>query len=225
MIDIGKVGRMAAGLIAALGWATIGTQMYLTLGDAAKAGNPGWLGLVNLFSYFTLWTNTLVAIVATIAALGASSGSRSERGEDRGFFARPGTRAAVTVYIIVVGLIYQTLLKGLVPMAGLRLAIDTVFHAVIPLVWPLWWLVFGRTGAPLWWRAALGWLGFPLFYGVYSIARGTLTDRWPYPFMNVSALGFGQVVLNLALMLVLFLGLGLLSIAIDRQLRRRPLLK
>lgn len=202
--------RIAAAAIAAIGWAAIGTQVPLTLSDAAAAGNPAWLGLLNLFSYFTILTNVAVAVAATVAA----------RGNSASWWAQAGVRAALVLYIIVVGLIYQTLLKGLIPMAGTRLVIDTIFHAIIPLAWPLWWLAFGRGSASLPWRAAYGWLGFPLIYGIYSVVRGAVSGRWPYPFMNAERFGYQQVALNLSAMLLLFLGLALLLIAVDRRLPR-----
>jgi hypothetical protein len=202
--------RLFAAAIAALGWAAIGTQVPLTLSDATAAGNPAWLGLVNLFSYFTILTNLAVAIAATIAA----------RGDVTSWWAGAPVRAALALYIIIVGLIYQTLLKGLIPMAGTRLVIDTIFHAIIPLAWPIWWFAFGRGAHPLPWRAAVGWLGFPLVYGFYSVVRGAASGRWPYPFMNAERFGYQQVAINLAVMLLLFLGLSLLLIALDRRLAR-----
>lgn len=211
-VDRSSPARIAAAAIAALGWAAICTQVPLTLSDASAAGNPAWLGLLNLFSYFTILTNFAVAVAATVAA----------RGHGGSFWARPGTRAALVLYIITVGLIYQTLLRGLVPMAGTRLVIDTIFHAVIPIAWPLWWLAFGRGASPLPWRAGLHWLAFPLVYGLYSLARGALSGRWPYPFMNADKLGYPQVALNLGGMLLLFLALALLLIALDSRLGRRP---
>lgn len=202
--------RLVAIAIAALGWAAIGTQIPLTLSDAAAAGNPAWLSLVNLFSYFTLLTNVAVAVAATVAA----------RGITASWWALPHVRAGLVLYILIVGLIYQTLLKGLIPMAGTRLVIDTIFHAVIPLAWPVWWFAFGRGPSPLPWRAALIWLGFPLLYGVYSVARGAMSGRWPYPFMNAERFGYPQVAVNLAAMLLLFFALALLLIALDRRLTR-----
>jgi hypothetical protein len=203
--------RLTATAIAALGWAAIGTQVPLTLSSAAAAGDPAWLGLVNLFSYFTILTNVAVAVAATVAA----------RGNTKSFWARAEVRAALVLYIVIVGLIYQTLLRGLIPMAGTRLVIDTIFHAVIPIAWPLWWVVFGRSAAPLPWRAAFGWLGFPLAYGVYSVARGAFSGRWPYPFMDASRFGYPQVAINLTAMLLLFFALALFLIALDRRLARR----
>lgn len=202
--------RLFAAAIAALGWAAIGTQVPLTLSDAAAAGNPAWLGLVNLFSYFTILINVAVAIAATVAA----------RGDGGSWWASTHVRAALALYIIIVGLIYQTLLKGLIPMAGTRLVIDTIFHAIIPLAWPIWWFAFGRGAQPLPWRAAVGWLGFPLVYGLYSVVRGAFSGRWPYPFMNAERFGYPQVAMNLTAMLLLFLAVSLLLIALDRRLAR-----
>jgi hypothetical protein len=212
--DLTPPARLAAIAIAALGWAAIGTQVPLTLSDAAAAGNPAWLGLLNLFSYFTILSNVAVAIAATVAA----------RGNTASWWAGAHVRAALALYIIIVGLIYQTLLKGLIPMAGTRLVIDTIFHAIIPLAWPLWWFTFGRGASPLPWRAAFGWLGFPLVYGLYSVVRGALSGRWPYPFMNAERFGYPQVAINLTAMLLLFLVLALLLIALDRRLTRPSVL-
>ncbi len=42
-------------------------------------------------------------------------------------------------------------------------------------------------------RKALRWLIFPVVYFGYTLIRGAITGWYPYPFLNVAAKGYGQV--------------------------------
>ena len=57
-------------VVALAAWATLGTQIYLTLNDADFSG--ALAALVNLFSFFTILTNTLAAVVLSAVALAPS---------------------------------------------------------------------------------------------------------------------------------------------------------
>ena len=129
-----------------------------------------------LYGYFTIWSNTLVGLICTSVALGRP-----------GLFTRPGTLGAAVVYITVVGVIYNVLLKATNPQTGVGLVIDTVFHSIVPLAYVLWWLALVPRGHMP--RAALwGALGFPLAYTfVALVARGA--DRQICLFLS----GCGQV--------------------------------
>jgi hypothetical protein len=55
-------------------------------------------------------------------------------------------------------------------------------------------------------------------YGAYSLIQGALTEFYPYPFLDVSKLGYERVLINMTGLFVVFAGLGLLLIAIGRGL-------
>lgn len=210
MADEGGRARLLAGLIALLIWAAIVVQIQLNLERAASEGVPVWLVPFRLYGYFTLWANTLVALVTTHFALKGGSAS---------LLARSGTRAAAVVYIIVVGLIYNTLLVQYNPQTGLRLFIDTIFHTIVPVAYPLWWLAYVRRGR-LGWHHAVPAMALPLAYCGVAMGRGLLTGKYAYFFIDINKYGLSQVMLNIAALVVFFIGLMAALIALDRWLAR-----
>ncbi len=46
---------------------------------------------------------------------------------------QPEVNTALTVYILVVGVVYQTVLRGLVPVAGWGRMADDILHGLVPL--------------------------------------------------------------------------------------------
>ncbi|MGZ5849430.1 MAG: Pr6Pr family membrane protein [Methyloceanibacter sp.] len=56
------------------------------------------------------------------------------------------------------------------------------------------------------------WMLFPFAYAAYSLMHGAVMGFYPYPFLDVAALGYEQVLLNMGLLIVVFAGLGLLLV-------------
>lgn len=203
-MQFSKTARGAAAVIAMLVWASIIAQIVINLGKASAVGTPLWPVPLLLYGYFTIWSNTLVGAICTAVALG--------RG---GFLTRGGTLGAAVVYITVVGVIYNWLLKATNPQTGVGLAIDTVFHIIVPLTYVLWWLALVPRGHMP--RAALwGALGFPLAYTFVALGRGALTGKYAYFFLDVAKYGIAQVLLNLVGLVIFFAVLMALVIGFDR---------
>ena len=210
MADDSKRARLLAGAIALLVWAAIAVQLVLNVDRAAAEAVPVWLVPFRLYGYFTIWANTLVALVTSHFAL---------RGDGESLLARSGTRAATVVYIVVVGVIYNTLLVQYNPQTGLRLAIDTIFHAVVPIAYPLWWLMCVRRGR-LGWGHAVPAMGLPLAYCAVAMGRGLLTGKYAYFFIDIDKYGLAQVLFNIAALALLYVGLMAALIGLDRWLAR-----
>lgn len=202
------LGRLFAAMIALIAGAAVLLQVLLGIEAVQARGGSALEGVILVFSYFTVLTNTLVAIVSGASAL---------LGERDGVLTRPGTRAAVAIYIFVVGVIFAALLTGLRPMSGLTLAVDTVLHRVVPVLYVLYWLLFVPKGR-LHWRAPLAWMLYPLLYVAYSLLYGALTGRYLYPFADVTVLGYGGALANGLVILAGFLALGLIVVAIDQAM-------
>jgi hypothetical protein len=206
----GTLARRAAAVVAAIAWGAIGAQVALNLGNAAADGESLWLVPFRLYGYFTIWANTLVALVTTHAALG---------GDRDSVLARSGTLAATTVYIIFVGIIYNTLLAGMQHLDGVPKLVDLMLHGVIPVAYPLWWLICTRRGR-LGWGHALPAMGLPLAYCCIAMGRGLLTGKYAYFFIDIDKYGLSQVVMNIAALMAFFVGLMAALIALDRWLAR-----
>jgi len=199
-----KYYRMAA---AALAWFALALQYTLTI---TKPDAPFLEATVCYFSFFTILTNILVALALTLPWLEP----QSRAGQ---FFDRPSVRTAILAYIIIVAVIYHYLLAKLWNPQGWQLLADTVEHVVTPALYVIDWVLFVPKGTVRW-KSAVVWLGYPLVYAAYSLIHGAVTGFYPYPFINVSNLGYDKVLINMAVLVLVFLGLGLALIGIDRRM-------
>ena len=200
------LARRLAAIIAIVAATAVAVQLGMNLARAVEQGKPLWMVPIDLFGYFTIWTNTLVALVTARFARG---------GDSAGLLGRPWVLAAAVVYIVVVGVIYNTLLAQYNPQVGVRRLLDLIFHTVIPLAYPLWWLTQvprGRLG----WNALLPTLAFPLAYCFAAMAKGAITGRYAYFFIDLDKYGLVQVLLNSAGLAALYALLMAVVIAYDR---------
>jgi hypothetical protein len=199
--------RAIAGLV---GWAALALQYWLTIRGQAPAMAAE--RTVNFFCYFTVLTNllTALALTAPLAAGGTAFGR---------WWLKPSVRAGVALYIAVVMAIYHLLLRQIWDPRGWQLVADLTLHYAMPILYLIDWLAFApKTG--LAWRTAVLWLAFPALYGVWTLIHGALSGWYPYPFLDVTALGYPRTFANMAGMVVAFLVPGLLVVALDRVLTR-----
>ena len=199
--------RLVAAIIAIVAWAAIFGQLAINLGAAPAKNIPMWRVPIDLYGYFTIWSNTLVALVTTWFARG--------KGE-AGLLGRPGTLGATVVYIVVVGVIYNTLLIQYNPQVGVRRLIDTIFHTVVPVTYTLWWLLLVPRGR-LTWNALLPALIFPTVYSFWAMGKGAVTGKYAYFFIDVDKYGVQAVMLNIAGLALLYAVLMAGVIAWDRR--------
>ncbi len=203
-----RMGIRGIHLVVALAaWATLGTQIYLTLNDADFSG--ALAALVNLFSFFTILTNTLAAVVLSAVAL-APSGRIAQNAP---------LRAAVALYIGFVAVVYHILLAPLFSPTGLNWLLDQMLHTALPALYIGLWMGFAPK-AGLRFGHALYWLIYPLAYCAYALLRGAATGLYPYFFLDPTAAGYGPVVQMVGLLVAAFLLVGLAQIALCRAVAR-----
>lgn len=194
-------------LFAVIGWAGLIAQYALSL----EAGTRSVFGsTVVFFSYFTVLTNVLVALALTAPALFPDS--RLGR-----WTASEGVRAAVAMYIAVVGLIYHLLLDATWDPQGLLFYVNQVLHTVMPVAFVLDWLLFVPKGR-LRWIDPVKWLAWPVLYGLWTVIHGLWINWYPYWFIDIATLGWRGAAVNFSGLLAFFLILGLIVVAIDRGL-------
>lgn len=191
----------AVGLVAALGLAL---QFAATHGRVEPAAAALWV----MLRYFTILTNGLVAVVFCGIALGIVrlGGARLVA----------GTGLAVAL----VGVVFALLLHDLQRPEGGEAVADRLLHAVTPVAVPLWWLAFVPKGL-LGRRDPLLWSAYPLLYCAYALARGGGDGIYPYPFLDVDALGPVRVALNALGIGAGFLAAGFALVALDGRLAAR----
>ena len=193
--------RIYAGVFAAVGWfAVIGQYLNKyadTLTDSIK-----------YISFFTILSNILVA--ATLATAALAPESRLGR-----FLDKPGVATATVLYITVTGFVYHFLLASLYHLEGWTLIYDRLLHYVIPPAYVLFWLLFVPKGTLDLKNAALM-LAFPVVYANYTLVRGPFADWYPYPFIDVSKLGYPQAFHNIVDFVILFAFVACVFVLIDR---------
>ena len=168
---------------------------------------------INFFSYFTILTNILVALALAAPAFAPDSRlGRWTRSE--------GVRAALAMYIAVVGLTYHFLLANVWNPQGLNYLANVTLHYVMPVVFVLDWVLFTPKGR-LRWIDPAKWLAFPLIYGVWVTIYGLISGWYPYWFVNISDLGFARAAVNFGGLLAFFFGVGLVVVGLDRLLGGR----
>lgn len=186
--------------LAVITWISIGLQLYLTTGSVS-----------NFLSFFTIQCNLLIAISLTFAALVP----RSVPGK---FFSQLSVQTAIALYIFIVALVYNVVLRRLHHWEGLQWWVDNMLHVVIPVLYLVYWFLY-RTSGVIARKESVSWIIFPSLYLVYTLVRGSVVDWYPYPFLNVLNLGYESVLMNITIMVSIFLVAGVILIAFTRSLK------
>ncbi|RZL59108.1 MAG: hypothetical protein EOO93_16125 [Pedobacter sp.] len=203
----GKIYTIISAIII---WFALCLQFKLSL--ALKDGDV--VSTLALFlSYFTVLTNILCALCLTAILLFKNDGLGR-------FFSKPSTITAITIYILVVGLIYNLALRGLVQLNGWDAIANELLHVINPLLFLGLWLFFVDK-SELNYKQAFGWLIYPLSYVLITAIRGAMIQEYPYPFINVVKLGYPKAILNTLIIMVVFWLLSLLFIFLGRRLQSK----
>lgn len=196
--------RLAVAGSAAGGFALV-LQLLLTVQRTRSLGGSVLGGVWIYLDYFTILTNALAAAALLVAA----------RGRDGSVLLRAHSVTAIAACMLIVGLVYNLLLRSLWQPTGWQRLADELLHVAMPLLFlAYWWLA--TTRATLRWRALLPWLLYPLGYLAYALARGMADGRYPYPFLDVGALGLPHVMANAAGVALAFVVVGAALAGVQR---------
>jgi hypothetical protein len=198
-----QLTRLTAGAIALTGLAGLAIQFEASLGQTGSVGAALW----GMLRYFTIIGNVL----ATLVMAGLAFNLRAA--------ARPQIVGGITLFMLLIGIVYATLLKGMLDLSGGARLADFLLHSVLPAIVTLHWLLFARKGG-LESHDVLGWVVIPIAYFAYAIGRAAMDSRYPYPFMNVAKLGWGQTLINVGAIAAGFLLGGAILYWIDQMLGR-----
>ncbi len=198
MLKTPRSMRFGAALLSVLAWAAVSLQVGLSLQLVRTQGGGIAEALMIVLGYFTILSNLFVALTAGAAAF---------RPESR--LASPMLRGCATTAIVVVGLGYHLLLREIWDPQGWQRVADHLLHYAVPIVALAHWLWFPpQVGLPK--RAPLLWALYPVAYLAYALIRGEWIDAYPYPFIDVPALGYPRVFGNAAGLMLVFLAVGAL---------------
>jgi hypothetical protein len=200
-------------LFAAIGWFAVIAQYILMIENRITSVGET---TIRFFSFFTILTNSLVAIYFSYLAL--KSKQRHLK-----LFDNPGSLTAIAVYIAIVGLVYQFVLRQIWEPTGLQMVVDELLHSVAPICVIFFWYLY-ENKSETHWRNIPSWLIYPLVYLAGVLIRGNVSEFYPYPFINVTELGIQKVIINGFLLLAIFFVLSMIFIGIGKRLdkNRKP---
>lgn len=194
-------------VLAVVAAASVGTEFVLHLVDPADASLSVLERIVRFFSYFTIQSNLLVlAAVLPLVTDPDHDGALWQV-----------VRLASLLGITITGIVYAVVLAPLYDPQGINAWTNVGEHYVSPVMTVLGWLLFGprpRITSGVVARALL----WPVAWIAWILAQGTVTDWYPYDFMDVAAQGYAIALRNLALVVLLALAFLLLFRAVDRRL-------
>jgi len=192
--------RATATAIAVVCWIGLAVQFSALMEQGVSVPAALW----TMLRYFTILTNLIVAVVFTGIALGKSA------------FATPSLLGGTTMAIVLVGVVYHLLLRGLLELSGGAKIADTILHYVTPISVLLFWLFLAPKGA-LTLRDPLRWTLYPFAYLVYALVRGAAEKVYAYPFLDVAQKGWTSILVTSLLILLAFLAGGMILVRIDRS--------
>lgn len=196
-------------LFACTAWFALIAQFYLMMENRIFSVTET---VIRFFSYFTILTNMMAAVYFTLLFFAKKQGA--------GLVNKPGTLTALTIYITMVGTIYQLALRHIWEPQGLQRLVDELLHSVIPLLVIFFWSLYEMT-KPVKYSDIFKWTIYPLVYLVFILIRGRASSFYPYPFVDVATLGMQKVLINSAVILIAFLGVAAIFLFVGKKLLKR----
>src|SRR3990167_1133301 len=202
------MARAFRGLIALSAWSGLGLQLWIML--TSGAFDSPVLAVWRFLGFFTILTNLMVAVVSTVSAIAPASTS-GKLVDGAGF------RAGILLYIATVGITYHLILANLWDPQGHQLIADQLLHTATPVMVAAGWILFDR-------KKGLGFdiipnlFVYPVGYAIYAVLRGAFDGFYPYPFIDVSELGYARTLMNIALLAGAFIAGAVAVIALARML-------
>jgi uncharacterized membrane protein len=172
------------------------------------AGTPAWHRIVRVLSFFTIQSNILAGLTSAQLARGPGRDGRSWR----------ALRLASLFGITVTGIVYSTVLAKIHEPHGWKETFSNdVFHYAVPILMVVGWLLFGprpridarAIGVAMLWPIA--WFG-------YTLLHGSISHWYPYPFVDAATHGYGRVMVNAVLVVLVLLGVTAVLWFGDRRL-------
>jgi hypothetical protein len=182
---------------AIMGWSAIISQLVLIILNRQA---DVFETIIRFFSFFTILTNILVAGYFTAQLLNLKTFK---------LLKTDASLTAITAFILVVGLVYQIVLRFIWEPTGWQFVVDELLHTIIPIYVLLYWFFYVKLSS-FNTRHLVTWLLYPFTYFAFVMVRGHFSGFYPYPFINVQEIGFPKVFGNfmvLSIFVMMLIGL------------------
>ena len=190
-----------------LGWISVIAQFILMIQNR-QAGIAETI--IRFFSFFTILTNILVALFFTAKIYNL-------KGFFFNLFRSKGSLTAVTTFILIVGLVYQLILRKTWHPSGIQMIVDELLHSVIPLFMLGYWLLNVQK-ENLQMKSIFKWLLYPVLYLILVMTRGYFSHYYPYPFLNTNQIGNEKVFLNILFIFIANIVIILILVFIGKHI-------
>lgn len=202
--------RVATWIGLGVGLAALLLQFGLTIPARIGSGDNVFGALIFFFTFYTILTNLMLVLIYASDLWPRQSLS---------WWRSPVTRGMMAAAIVLVMGFYHFLLAGTWNPEGWFKVADVALHYVTPVFYVAWWVLFT-------WHGKLKFSHIPLMllpstiWLVFAMVRGAIVTEYPYPILEAHILGYPQVALNVAVVLVAVTVLCAIVVAIDRALTR-----
>lgn len=193
-----------------IGLAALILQFSLSIPLRIGNGDNIFGALIFFFTFFTILSNIMLVLVYA---------SDLWPRESMSWFRSPVTRGMTVAAITLVCLFYHFVLASTWNPEGWFKVADISLHYVTPIFFVVWWVLFV-------WHGKLKFADIPvmllppIIWLVVAMVRGAILNEYPYPVLEAHKLGYGQVTINILVILAGFSLLCALFVAIDKALAR-----
>ncbi len=191
---------LAAGF--ALTWFALTVQFIIMMQSGVTGVTDS---IIRFFTYFTILSNGLTALSFTASLFNFSP-----------FFSSFKVQTAIAVYISIVAIVYNSVLRFIWEPTGLQRLIDELLHVVNPFIFVLYWYMI-QIKMSLAYRFTFKILIFPFVYLVSVLLIGRFSDHYPYPFLDANQIGYLNVFINSLGVTAAFVLVSLLFIFINNR--------
>ena len=164
----------------------------------------------NTFAFFTILSNLIVGATTLLLAVKPDQTSTVFK----------TFRLIGLVAITLTGIVYHVALASVLDLDGIHQFGNQLVHTVVPLLAVIGWVAFGPRGLTSARIAGLSLL-FPFCWLAFTLIRGAVIHWYPYPFIDVTRIGYGKAILNCFWVALLLFGLAAAATALDSRLGRQ----
>jgi len=185
-----------------LGWFSLITQFIIMIQNREDGVFDT---VVRFFTFFTILSNILVSMCFTSNLFNSSS-----------FFKSYKVHTAIAVYISIVAIIYNIILRFIWDPTGLQRIVDELLHVINPILFVLYWFM-AKNKISISYKFIFKILIFPILYLITVLLIGNYSNYYPYPFLDIDTIGYTRVVINSIGIALAFLFVSLLFVFISNR--------
>ena len=189
--------------------------VYVVLGIIGIIGNLGYFDKSfnsNFYVYYTNLSN-YICFGVMLACLIQTAKANNKK-EDGYVSTAPTFKFMCVIMILITCLVYNFLLSGEQTADSYFLSISNVLlHLVLPVMFVLDWILFYKHGKLRWFHPLLCTI-MPIVYVIFILIRAGIMQNvqgallYPYFFLDLGTLGWGGLIMWMAILFVVFVALG-----------------